>query len=146
MRSPSGSGSLVLVIMPNIWKVTAPNQMPNAIASPPMSVRPGILDEHSEAQLQVERQAAEPGGAAAIAHGFPVIVHAAERGERSATRFVARKPGLAHEAVRLHVEVKAELLVRARLARAGGTGTAARVRATRRASSWNAPGQRPQRH
>src|SRR5688572_32382955 len=43
MRSPSGSGSVVVVIMPNMWKVRAPNQMPNAIARPPMSVRPGYF-------------------------------------------------------------------------------------------------------
>jgi len=49
-----------------------------------------------------------------------VVLHAAERGVRSAARFVARKPRLAHETVRFHVEVKAELLVRARLARAVG--------------------------
>src|SRR5688572_3335849 len=43
MRSPSGSGRLVLERRPNMWKVTAPNQMPNAIASPPMTVSPGYF-------------------------------------------------------------------------------------------------------
>ena len=54
-----------------------------ASASPPASVRPGYLTEHSAAELHVERHAAQPRQTAAVAQRFLVLLHASERGERA---------------------------------------------------------------
>ena len=90
---------------------------------------PGILHEHPDAELQVERQAAEPGGAAALAQRLAMLLHAAEGRERAPSRLVAIEPLLAHEPLRLHLDVEADLVVDPRLggARArGGAGARGR--------------------
>jgi hypothetical protein len=43
------------------------------------------------------------------------MLDTAERGERTPPRFVARNPAFHPEAIRFHVEVESERLIRARL-------------------------------
>jgi hypothetical protein len=71
----------------------------------------GMLDEHPYAKLQVERQAAEPGGTAALAESLATLLHAAEGCECAPSRFVVVEPLLAHEPLRLHLDVEADLVV-----------------------------------
>jgi hypothetical protein len=78
----------------------------------------GILHEHSEAKLQVERQSAEPRGTATMAQCLAMLLHSAEGDERAPPRLDRVELSLAHEALRLHLEVEANLLVDSGL---GGT-------------------------
>ncbi len=70
-----------------------------------------VLEEHSAAELHVERHAAQPRQAAAVAQRFLVLLHAPERGERVAPRLVGREPLGAHQPVGFHLDVKPELII-----------------------------------
>jgi hypothetical protein len=71
----------------------------------------GVLHEHPEAQLQVERQSAQPRGAAAFAKRLTVLLHAAEGDEGAPPGLVAVELQVAHEALRFHVYMEADLVV-----------------------------------
>jgi hypothetical protein len=73
-----------------------------------------MLDQHSERELDVERQSAEPGEAASVSELFSVLRDAAEGGAGAAAGFVAVEPLFADEAVGFHVDVEANLIVNPR--------------------------------
>ena len=64
---------------------------------------PGILHEHTEAQRQVEREAAEPRRAAPVAECLAMLLHPAEGRQRAPPRLVMIEPLLAHEPLGLHL-------------------------------------------
>jgi hypothetical protein len=70
-----------------------------------------ILHEHSDAELQVERHSAEQRGAAPLAKRLAVLLHAPECDERAPSRFVVIELLLAHEPLRLHLDMEADLVV-----------------------------------
>jgi hypothetical protein len=89
---------------------------------------PRILDEHPQAEPEVERHAREPRDAAVAAHLFLVPLDAAEGDERLASRFDRIQPALPDETVRFHVDVETKLLLHARF-RALSAGHQAQARA-----------------
>ena len=88
---------------------------------------PGVLHEHPAAQLQVERQAAEPRGAAPLAERLAMLLHAPECDQRAPSRFVVIELLLAHEPLRLHLDVEADLVVDPGLGGARGEEAQARA-------------------
>src|SRR4029079_10733326 len=46
---------------------------------------PGVFDQHAEAELDVEREAAERSGIPSVAHCLAMLLHTAKRGERPAS-------------------------------------------------------------
>ena len=130
MRSPPGSGSCRWSNIDAITNVIVPTQMPNAIASPPMIVIPDI-HQHAEAELEVERQAGDPGEAAAVAQ--PSLCCVTPPNVASARRRASSgdKPFFPHEPMGLHVDVETHLFVRPRL---GGTRCEQETQARARSS------------
>ena len=127
MRSPSGSGSFVLVMMPNIWKVTAPNQMPNAIARPPMTVSPGYFTSIRKPSFRssdrpLNHAVPRPSRSVSRCCCTPPKVASARR-----LRFVVIELLLAHEPLRLHLDVEADLVVDPGLGGAWGEEAQARA-------------------
>jgi hypothetical protein len=75
---------------------------------------PRVLREHAEREPEVEREAAEPGEAAAVAHLLLVALDAAEGDEGPAAR-LHRVEALPHQPRGLHLDVERHLLVHPRL-------------------------------
>src|SRR5688572_30903028 len=95
MRSASGSGSFVVVTMPSISKVTAPNQMPNAIARPPTMVSPGYFTSMREPSLRsseipLHMAVPRPSRSASVCCCTPPKVTSARRRASSRSSFCSR--------------------------------------------------------
>ena len=74
-----------------------------------------ILHEHPAAELEVEREPVEPGAPAPVAELLFVPLHAPEGHQRPSTGLDGIQALLAHQAIRLHLDVAADLQRHARL-------------------------------
>ena len=110
-RSPSGSGIVGARSLPDHVVPARANPDRDGERQPARERQARVLEEHAAAELHVERQAAQPRQAAAVAQRFLVLLDAAERGERLAPRLVGREPLRAHQPVGFHLDVKPELVV-----------------------------------
>jgi hypothetical protein len=76
--------------------------------------QPRILDQHPAAELEVERQPAEPPQPPRVPPRLPVLLHPAELSRRLPARLRGVQTPLALEPLRFHVHVEAHLLVHLR--------------------------------
>ncbi len=105
----------------------APNQNAERHRQDADDGEPRIFHEHSDAQLQVERQSVEPRGTAAFAERLSMLLRAAEGHECATSGFGVFELLLAHQPLRLHLDVKADLVVDPGLGVASGEEAQARA-------------------
>ena len=135
MRSPAGSGSVGWRNSVSTWKMTAPTQIANAIARPPTMVRPGYFTSIRPPSLRSSESPSNQARPAPVAERLFVPLHAAEGDQRPPTRLDGIQSLLAHQALRLHLEVEARSPSSCATRRRGGRTAGAGARGIPRASS-----------
>src|SRR5690606_27901939 len=83
-------------------------------AEPADDGQAGCLGQHAKAQLEIERQTADPTEATLVAHLFSVLLPTAEH-ERSASACLLAAHARAQILLGFHIDMEAKLLVHPRL-------------------------------